>query len=90
MRRAILTSSLLAALLMLAVPAAALANGDGEGLYGQTNDLVAAAVGGSLIVLFPLIIFIASMVQSRLDRRKDAHKAAIKARAQSAEWRRGW
>jgi hypothetical protein len=30
------------------------------------------------------------MIQGRLEKRKDAHKAAAKARAKSSEWQRGW
>ena len=49
-----------------------------------------AAIGGVLIVFFPVFIFVASMIQGRLEKRKDEHKAAAKARATSAEWQRGW
>ena len=89
MRRLIaLTTTSLVSLLMLAP--AALAHDGGEGLYGQTNDKVTTAAGFILILFFPTFIFVASMIQGRLEKRKDAHKAAAKARSQSAEWQRGW
>jgi len=78
----------LTALLVLAP--AALAHDGGEGLYGQTNDKVTAAIGAVLIVFIPLFIFSASMIQGHLEKRKDARKRAAKARAKSAEWQRGW
>ncbi len=89
MRRLIaLTTTTLVSLLMLAP--AALAHDGGEGLYGQSNDKVTTAAGFILILFFPTFIFVASMIQGRLEKRKDAHKAAAKARSQSAEWQRGW
>jgi hypothetical protein len=89
MRRLIaITTTTLTALLVLAP--AALAHDGGEGLYGQTNDKVTTAAGFILIVFFPTFIFVASMIQGRLEKRKDARKAAAKARAHSAEWQRGW
>jgi hypothetical protein len=83
-----LTTTSLVSLLMLAP--AALAHDGGEGLYGQTNDKVTTAAGFILILFFPTFIFVASMIQGRLEKRKDAHKAAAKARSKSAEWQRGW
>jgi uncharacterized membrane protein YhaH (DUF805 family) len=83
-----LTATGLLALLLLAP--AALAHDGGEGLYGQTNDKVVTTAGFILIVAIPVFVFVASMVQGRLEKRKDEHKAAAKARAKSAEWQRGW
>jgi hypothetical protein len=89
MRRLVaITTSTAIALLVLAP--AALAHDGGEGLYGQTNDKVTTAAGFILILFFPTFIFVASMIQGRLEKRKDAHKAAAKARAKSTEWQRGW
>jgi hypothetical protein len=87
-RTTLITTTVVLALLVLAP--AALAHDGGEGLWGQTNDEVTAAIGGILIVFFQTFIFFASMIQGRLERRKDAHKAAAKARAKSSEWQRGW
>jgi hypothetical protein len=84
---AISMSVLLAALVWAP---AALAHDGGEGLWGQTNDKVTAAVGGILIVFFPLFIFCASRLQGHLEKRKDARKKAAKSRAKSSEWQRGW
>jgi ABC-type nickel/cobalt efflux system permease component RcnA len=85
---ALTTTTTVIALLWLAP--AALAHDGGEGLYGQTNDKVTTAAGFILIVFFPTFIFFASLVQGRLEKRKDARKAAAKARAKSSEWQRGW
>jgi hypothetical protein len=83
-----LTATGFVSLLLLAP--AALAHDGGEGLYGQTNDKVVTTAGFILIVAIPLFVFVASMIQRRLEKRKDEHKAAAKARAKSAEWQRGW
>jgi hypothetical protein len=89
MRRLVaITTSTVIGLLLLAP--AALAHDGGEGLWGQTNDKVTTAAGFILILFFPTFIFVASMIQGRLQKRKDAHKDAAKARAKSSEWQRGW
>ena len=89
MRRSTLIVTTVVLALLVFAPAA-LAHDGGEGLWGNTNDQVNAAVGGILIVFFPLLIFFASMIQGRLEKRKDAHKEAMRARAKSSEWQRGW
>jgi hypothetical protein len=71
----------LATVLVLAAPA--LAHDGGEGLYGETNDQVVTNAGFILIIFFPLFVFVASMIQWRLEKRKDARKALAKKRAQS-------
>ena len=69
----------------------ALAQGDGgEGLYGETNDKVVTNVGFILIAAFPLLVFTLSMIQWRLDKRKERRKAAEKARKARADLRGGW
>jgi hypothetical protein len=83
-----LTATGFASLLLLAP--AALAHDGGEGLYGQTNDKVVTTAGFIMIAAIPVFIFVASMIQGRLEKRKDEHRAAAKARAKSAEWQRGW
>ena len=90
MRRLSFAISMTVLLALLVLAPAALAHDGGEGLYGETNDKVTAAIGGVLIVAFPLIIFFASKLQGHLEKRKDARKKAAKARAKSAEWQRGW
>ena len=88
-RRLIALTTTTAVSLLLLAPAA-LAHDGGEGLYGQTSDKVVTIAGFILIAFFPIVIFVASMIQGRLEKRKDEHKAAAKARAKSAEWQRGW
>ena len=60
------------------------------GWYGETNDKAVTNAGFILIAFFPLLILVASLIQWRLDKRKDARKAAAKARAHRDEWRGGW
>ena len=90
MRRAALRTTLLTvAILAMTVPAA-LAHDGGEGWWGETNDKVITNAGFFLIAFFPLFVFVMSMIQWRLDKRKDARKRAAKARASRADARGGW
>jgi ABC-type nickel/cobalt efflux system permease component RcnA len=66
----------LTALAMLAP--VALAHDGGQGLYGETTDKVTTDAGFILIIFFPLFILLASTIQSKLDKRKTARKAAEK------------
>ena len=86
-----LSTSLLAALTMLLVLAGpVLAHDGGEGLYGLTDDKVITNAGFILIIFFVLFIFVMSMIQWRLELRKERRKAAAKARTQGAPSGGGW
>jgi hypothetical protein len=85
-----LTTFLATSMLMLLVLApAALAENDGRGFYGATNDKVVTDAGFILIVFFPTFVFVMSMIQRRLEKRKEASKAAKKQLGE-AEWHGGW
>ncbi len=88
-RTAILTLSIF---LMTAAGAFAseVGHDGGEGLWGVTNDKVVTNAGFILIAAFPLIALIGSLIQWRLDKRKERRKSAAKARAGSPEWSGGW
>ena len=62
----------------------------GEGLWGETNDKVVTYAGFILIVGFPLLILILTLIQQRLEKRKDRRLAAAKARTARADERGGW
>ena len=62
----------------------------GEGTYGLTNDKVVTNAGFLIIGGIPLLIFLLSLLQWRLDKRKDARKRAAKARTARADLRGGW
>ena len=62
----------------------------GEGTYGETNDRVVTNAAFMVIAFFPLLIFVCSMIQWRLDKRKERRKAAEKARRARADLRGGW
>jgi uncharacterized membrane protein len=79
----------LGTLLTFAPAAFAHANG-GQGWFGETSDLQVTNVMFLVIVLFPVLIALFSIIQWRLDRRKHAREDAIKAREASADWRGGW
>ena len=87
--RALKTSILTLALLASTAPAA-LAHDGGEGLWGETNDKVITNAGFILIAFFPLFILFASLLQWKLDKRKEARKRAAKERVARADLRGGW
>ena len=62
----------------------------GEGLYGVTNDKVVTNAGFLIIGGIPLLVFLLSLLQWRLDKRKDDRKKAAKGRQTSPHWRGGW
>ncbi len=88
-RRLLITCTMSATLLLALAPAAALADNDGRGFYGSTNDAAVTNAGFIIIVFFPTFVFVMSMIQRRLEKRKEASKAAKKQLGE-AEWRGGW
>jgi hypothetical protein len=86
LRTAILTVVLFA----LMAPAALAEHDGGEGLWGETNDKVITNAGFILIAAFPLLALILSLIQWRLDKRKDRRLAAARARRARADLRGGW
>lgn len=87
--RALKTSALTLALLAITAPAA-LAHDGGEGWWGETNDRVITNAGFILIAFFPLFVLVMSLLQWKLEKRKDARKKAAKARVARADVRGGW
>jgi hypothetical protein len=91
MRRSLYTAMLTLSLFALTAPLALAEGHDGgEGLWGETDDKVITNAGFFLIAFFPLFIFVMSMIQGGLDKRKDRRKAADKARKARADQRGGW
>jgi len=80
----------LALLASLALAPAASAYNDGRGFYGATNDKVVTDAGFILIIFFPTFVFVMSMIQRQLDKRKEARKAARQAILGNGHWRGGW
>ncbi len=89
MRRLQISLVSFALFLTLALAPAAQAYNDGRGFYGATNDKVVTNAGFILILFFPLFVFAMSMLQRRLEKRKEARKAA-QAHLGSARLRGGW
>jgi len=87
---ALITSVAISVLLLLTLAPAALAENDGRGFYGATNDKVVTDAGFIVIIFFPTFIFVMSMIQRRLEKRKEASKAAKKQLGGAAESHGGW
>lgn len=89
----ILPAQLVAA--MLVAPAAfagEMAPVSGEGLYGVADDKVVTTAGFIVIAFFPLFILVMSLIQGRLEKRKEARKAAARRLKAAAgdHWQAGW
>jgi len=68
-----------------------LAHDGGQGTYGEENDKAVTNAGFILIAFFPLFILVMSLLQWRLDARKERRKKARKALARDeGAWRGGW
>ena len=92
MSRTLHSLALTALLLASSAPAALAAEGHdaGEGWWGETSDKVVTNAGFIIIAAFPLLVFVLSLLQHSLDKRKDARKRAAKARIARADQRGGW
>jgi hypothetical protein len=76
---------------MLAVTSTAVARAySGEGWWGESSDKTITYAMYVLIVAFPTVIVLFSVIQWRLDRRKHARMDAAKRRAANLDWRGGW
>ena len=62
----------------------------GEGTYGPTTDKVVTNAGFILIAGFPILVLLLTLLQNRLEKRKDRRLAAAKARRARADLRGGW
>ena len=76
--------------LLAFAPAAGATTYGGQGLFGETNDVVITNVMFGVIIFFPLVIIVFSLLQAYLDKRKHARIDAAKARAKSSDWQGGW
>jgi hypothetical protein len=80
----------LAVLALLVLAPDAFATNDGRGIYGATNDKVVTNAGFIVIAFFPIFIFLMSMLQRSLEKRKERRKAAHKALLGNGHWPGGW
>jgi hypothetical protein len=79
--------------LLLAAPAAladAQEQVSGEGTYGVADDKVVTNAGFIVILAFPLLILCLSLLQWRLDKRKERRKAISKSLTAGRRWQSGW
>ena len=62
----------------------------GEGSYGPADDKVVTNAGFIVILLFPLFVLCMSLLQWRLDKRKEQRKAIAKKLKTDSRWQSGW
>ena len=90
MRRLVATSfTFLVFFALTAGPALAAEVGDhdgGQGTYGEANDKVVTNAGFIIIIFFPLLILVLTLLQNHLDKRKQRRKKQLPAQ----HWAGGW
>jgi uncharacterized BrkB/YihY/UPF0761 family membrane protein len=69
--------ALLGALLVLAIGAPSALAADGVGLWGPTDDKVVTYWGFGCIVFFALLVTVLSLIQNRLESRKERLRQEI-------------
>ena len=84
MRHIALPTLLVSLGLLLVLAAPAFAGDNGEGWVGEADDRVITFTSLGVIVFFPLLVTLLSLLQAALDRRKERRKAAALRR------RAGW
>ena len=89
MRRLVTSFATAITALALAAPAA-LAQNSGEGIYGETNDKVVTYAGFILIIAFPVLVLLLSLLQNKLEKRKKTRMKAAKASGGDDRWKQGW
>ena len=89
MRRLLLSVTATLVFCALAAPVA-MAQNSGQGAIGEADDKTVTNAGFILIAFFPLFILCMSLLQWKLEKRKDEKKAATKARASGDVWKGGW
>jgi hypothetical protein len=90
MRRLVATSlTFLLFFALTAGPVLAAEVGDhdgGQGTYGEANDKVVTNAGFLVIIFFPLLILLLTLLQNFLEKRKYRRKQQLPAR----DWAGGW
>jgi len=89
LRTVVLTGVLLALMAPVAL-ASEEGHDGGEGLWGETNDKVITNAGFIIIAAIPTFVLIMSLIQWRLEKRKDRRLAAARARRARSDLRGGW
>lgn len=89
-RLSLLLPSALLAFALLAPAAMADPHDGGQGWLGEVDDLTVTKAGFILIALYPLFILMMSLLQWRLEKRKDRRKATARSRATDPVWKGGW
>ncbi|MGI8749086.1 MAG: hypothetical protein ACR2J6_00780 [Thermoleophilaceae bacterium] len=68
--------ALLTVLFTLALAVPAIAHDNGEGLVGATDDRIIAFSAFGVMIFFIAVVALGSFTQTRLEKRKNARKAA--------------
>jgi hypothetical protein len=67
----------IAALSAVLVGAPAAIAADGVGLYGRTDDKVVTFFGFGVMIFFTVLVIVLSLVQMRLESRKERHREQL-------------
>ena len=81
-----LTTTLILLALLAPAALARVGHDGGQGTYGEADDKVVTNAGFILIIFFPLLVLLLSLLQGSLERRKARRKKQLPAR----DWAGGW
>jgi len=76
MIRPVLTATAAALLTGLLLAAPALAHDNGEGLVGESDDIMVTFFSLGVVLFFFTVVCLGSFIQARLEKRKEQRKAA--------------
>jgi len=75
MIRSVLTATASALLAGLLLASPALAGDNGEGLVGETDDVIVTFFSLGVVLFFFIVVCLGSFIQGRLEKRKEQRKA---------------
>jgi hypothetical protein len=81
-----LTTTFILLALLAPTALARVGHDGGQGTYGEADDKVVTNAGFILIIFFPLLVLLLSLLQGSLERRKARRKKQLPAR----DWAGGW
>jgi len=79
-------STLLLLALLAPVALARTGHDGGQGTYGEADDKVVTKAGFIVIIFFPLLVLLLTLLQNYLDKRKYRRKKQLPAQ----DWAGGW
>lgn len=88
--RLLLALSTAVTALLIGAPSALAVTNNGTGIVGEVDDKTISLAMFGTMAFFVLIIILFSLIQSRLEHRKEQRMEAAKQQETAVEWKGGW